>query len=75
VLADLDALALESYVSPFQRAMILIGLREPQAALDELERAAESRSWYMTWLPSAPDLDALRSEPRFQALLARYQGR
>jgi serine/threonine-protein kinase len=59
------------YVSPFQTAMVHIGLNDKTKALDALEEAYEARSWYMSWLKTAPELDPLRSEPRFAELLKR----
>jgi tetratricopeptide (TPR) repeat protein len=59
------------YVSPFQVAMVYIGLGDKARAIDELEKAYEARSWYMSWLRVAPELDPLRGEPRFAELLRR----
>ena len=59
------------YVSPFQIAMVYLGLGDKARALDELEKAYEARSWYMSWLKTAPELDPLRNEPRFAELLRR----
>lgn len=59
------------YVSPFQTAMVHLGLGDKTKALDELEKAYEARSWYMSWLKTAPELDPLRGEPRFVELLRR----
>ncbi len=69
--ADLEALAQSIYVSPFQRAMIALGLGERQRALELLAEAVDQRSWYAVWLPSAPELDGLRDEPAFEALASR----
>lgn len=59
------------YVSPFQTAMVHIGLNDKTKALDALEQAYQARSWYMSWLKTAPELDPLRGEPRFAELLKR----
>lgn len=59
------------YVSPFQIGMVYIGLGDKTKALDELEKAYEARSWYMSWLKTAPELDPLRGEPRYAELLKR----
>lgn len=59
------------YVSPFQTAMVHIGLNDKTKALDALEEAYQARSWYMSWLKTAPELDPLRGEPRFAELLKR----
>lgn len=74
VAAELDRLAATSFVSPFHRAMIALGLEDRSRALDLLAEALDQRSWYSTWLPIAPELDALRGEPRFRELEARLAG-
>jgi DNA-binding winged helix-turn-helix (wHTH) protein/tetratricopeptide (TPR) repeat protein/TolB-like protein len=65
-------LAKDSYVSPYQLAMAALGRGDLAAALDLLEEAARVRSWYITWLPSAPELAPLRDEPRFSLLVQRF---
>jgi predicted amidophosphoribosyltransferase len=40
-------------------------------ALAALAQAYEQRSWYVTWWKLDPDLDPLRSDPRFAALLKK----
>ena len=42
-----------------------------QQALTFLEKAYEDRSVYMTFLPFDPEMDPLRSEPRFKELLRK----
>lgn len=74
VAAELDRLAATSFVSPFHRAMIALGLEDRSRALDLLAEALDQRSWYSTWLPIAPELDPLRGEPRFRELEARLAG-
>jgi serine/threonine protein kinase/Tfp pilus assembly protein PilF len=56
------------YLSPFHLAMVYLGLGDKERALAELERAHEARSWYVTWLKTAPEFDPLRSEARFIAI-------
>jgi adenylate cyclase len=43
----------------------------PDKALDLLERAVGPGRGYRAWLENDPDLDSLRSSPRFQQILAR----
>jgi serine/threonine protein kinase/Tfp pilus assembly protein PilF len=71
VLNELKARTKTGYVSPFQIAMVHIGLGEEDQALAALEQAYEARSWYMTWLKTAPEFDPLRSDPRFVNLMHR----
>jgi DNA-binding winged helix-turn-helix (wHTH) protein/tetratricopeptide (TPR) repeat protein len=55
----------------FNRALIHLGLRDFDACFAELEASLEERSWYVSWLPTAPVLDPLRDDPRFADLLRR----
>jgi serine/threonine-protein kinase len=73
VLAELQSRAKKGYVAPFQVAMVYVGLGDKDQAFAWLEKALAARSWYMTWLRVAPELDPLRSDPRYQDLLQRIQ--
>ena len=44
---------------------------EKTRALDELDRAYDQHYWLLAYSKTWPDLDSLRSEPRFQALLKK----
>jgi adenylate cyclase len=59
------------YVSPFGYALIRLGLREKDAALDFLELAFEERNPLLMALHYYPTWDDLRSEPRFIDLVER----
>jgi TolB-like protein/DNA-binding winged helix-turn-helix (wHTH) protein/Tfp pilus assembly protein PilF len=61
----------KQYVSPFYVALVYTGLHENDNALDWLEKAFRDRSNAMVFLKVDPELDGLRSLPRFQSLLAR----
>ena len=71
VLAELKEPSKRRYVAPFHIAMVYIGLGEKDQAFAWLEKAYEARSWYMTWLKTAPELESLRSDPRFADLQRR----
>jgi len=57
------------YVSPAHIAVIDTGLGELALALDRLEEAVKVRAADLVWLAVKPSYDALRGEPRFQAVL------
>ena len=61
----------QGYVSGFVFAYAHLGLGEKDQALTWLERAYEDRDELMVYIKAEPTWDALRSEPRFQALLRR----
>jgi len=61
----------KQYVSPFYVAIVYAGLNENEKALDWLEKAYDDRSNGIVFLKVDPQLDALRSNPRFRSLLQR----
>jgi serine/threonine-protein kinase len=73
ILATLARRRAESYVSPWALASIHARLGETEEALDWLERAYEEHDSALVWLKVHPRFDALRNEPRFEALLARLR--
>ncbi|MDP9340146.1 MAG: protein kinase [Acidobacteriota bacterium] len=70
-LDELRKMSQSSYVDAYRLATIEAALGNKSAALDELEKAYQQRSWYLLWLAVDPQLDNLRSEPRFNELLRR----
>jgi DNA-binding winged helix-turn-helix (wHTH) protein/TolB-like protein/Flp pilus assembly protein TadD len=70
-LRDLEQFGQREYAAPFQLAVILAALGERDRAFQELDRAIDARSWYMTWLKVDPSLDPLRADPRFDERLRR----
>lgn len=63
--------ARDEIVAPPYIATILIGLGRYDEALVELAKGIEERSWWvMTWRVD-PDVDPLRADPRFQALVEK----
>ncbi len=71
VLEDLKDLATRRYVSPFNVALIHLGLGQPDQAMEWLEKGYEERSRSMIWLNVDTRLDPLREDPRFQDLIRR----
>jgi serine/threonine-protein kinase len=70
----LDELKQEStrgYVQSYSFALIHVGLGEKEEALNWLEKAMLDRSEAAGWFAVTPELDGLRSEPRFKAMLKR----
>ncbi len=70
-LAELEAASRTCYVSPINRAWILVGLGEFDAAFTWLDRAVEDRDPHVGHLPTKPLYDPIRQDPRFHALLKK----
>ena len=74
MVADLEKLSKQKYVSPYFIAVIYSGLGEKNQAFHWLELAYQERHPYMVLLNVEPVFDPLRSDLRF-AELARRVGR
>jgi TolB-like protein/DNA-binding winged helix-turn-helix (wHTH) protein/Tfp pilus assembly protein PilF len=61
------------YVSPYYIAIVYTGIGETEKAMDWLERAYADRSNGLVFLKVDPQLDSLRTNPRFKALQARLK--
>jgi len=59
------------YVSPFHRGRIYAALGKKDQAFACFEEAYRERSFYLSWFKVEPELDPLRSDPRFKSLLQR----
>jgi len=68
VIARLQELSKQQYVSPFQTAVIYAGLDERQLALDWLEKSRQERFNWLPFIKVDPVLKNLRSETRFVEL-------
>ncbi len=71
LLAKLQAKSPKQYVSPYYLALICVGLGQNEQALDLLDQAFADRSNGLVFLKVEPELDQLRSNPRFIALQKR----
>jgi serine/threonine-protein kinase len=68
---ELSARAKRAYVPAYDIALVCAGLGWQDQALENLSRAYQERSGWMTYLKVDPRLDPLRSDPRFIDLLHR----
>jgi TolB-like protein/Flp pilus assembly protein TadD len=71
VLADLEEIAKEKYVSAYYFAIIHLGLGEQEQTFQWLERAVEERSGFLAFINVEPMFDPLRADSRFSELLKR----
>jgi eukaryotic-like serine/threonine-protein kinase len=61
----------KEHVSPYDLAILYVGLDDKEAALESLDRAYQTHHFRMQYLKVDSALDALRSEARFQDLMRR----
>jgi len=73
VLADLQQLPKERYVSPYTVAAIYTGLGDNESAFKWLEKAVEERDIWLMNLKVDPVFAKLRSNKRFTELLGRIR--
>ena len=71
IIAELDALAKDNYVSPFHVAIVYAGLNEPDLMFEWLERAYDVRARSLAWLQVTVELKPFQDDSRFQDLLKR----
>jgi serine/threonine protein kinase/TolB-like protein/Tfp pilus assembly protein PilF len=71
LLAELMERAKHQYLSPYDIALIYVGLGDYPRALQSLENALQDGSEWCSWLKVDPRVDPLHSNPRFQELLRR----
>jgi eukaryotic-like serine/threonine-protein kinase len=71
--AELKKVSLRGEITPFNLAVVSIGLGQRARALDHLEQAYAADSQWLGWLKMDRLFDPLRSEPRFAALLKKLR--
>jgi len=71
IIAELERRSKESYVDAYFVATIFAALGEKDEAFALLNKACAERSYWMPWINIDPQLDNLRSDPRFDALVQR----
>jgi len=69
ILDELLEQSLNSYVPPYSIALVYTGLGKRDEALEWLQKALVEHSRWHGWLRITPELDSLRSDPRFTELL------
>jgi TolB-like protein/DNA-binding winged helix-turn-helix (wHTH) protein/Flp pilus assembly protein TadD len=73
VLEELRDASRQRYVSPYEFALVLVGLGDRNAALDWLERGLDTRAVKLSMVKVDPRFTLLHQEPRFRALLSRMK--
>jgi serine/threonine-protein kinase len=69
--AEMKERSKREYVSLYELSKLYLGVADREEALQLLQKAFEARDPKMAYIKVDPELDALRSEPRFQELVRR----
>ena len=72
-LAELKRKALRGYVSPFNLAVVYLGLGDRERAVSYLEQSYAADSQWLGWLKIDHIFDPLRSDPRFVTLMEKLR--
>ena len=72
-LEQLNKLAAERYVSPYQLALVYCYLNDKEAALTQLETAEKLGEAWLNWMNVEPVFDLVRDEERFQKIAAKVK--
>jgi tetratricopeptide (TPR) repeat protein len=71
ILATLDRLSNQRYISPYDKAVVLAALSEKDLAIEWLKKAHEEKDQNLTVVNVDPRLDPLRSDSGFTELLGK----
>jgi len=66
---ELGAISQRRYVSPFDTAIVYMGLGDKDRAFEWLDKALAQRCYEMVWLKADPRWDVLRSDGRFISII------
>jgi TolB-like protein/DNA-binding winged helix-turn-helix (wHTH) protein/tetratricopeptide (TPR) repeat protein len=72
---DIERGAADRYVPPFLMALMAAGSHDAARTIEWLEKTYDARSGWMPFVPVEPELRWLRSDARFQQLVARITPR
>jgi len=73
LLRELDTLRAQRYVSGYDRASVFLALGDIPQTLTCLDEAFAAKDWWVYWVGVDPRWDSLRTEPRFENLVAQTQ--
>jgi tetratricopeptide (TPR) repeat protein len=73
ILADLSEVAKQRFVSPFDFALLYIGLGEKDQAFEFLNKTFDENPYRIAFIKVNPRFDVLRSDARFSELLRRMK--
>ena len=67
----METVSRDRYVPPFAMALVHAGLGDRDAVFEWLDKASAVRDVHLIFLTVDPKWDAYRTDPRFEAILAR----
>jgi len=73
ILNELLERSKSEYISPYDVAIIYVGLGDRERAFEQLEKAYNDRAGWMIHLNVEPVFDPIRSDPRFTELVHRMK--
>jgi len=68
----LEELQQAAYPSPYNLALVYLGLGQHEQAIDWLEKAFKARNSHIVYINQGPRFDPLRDNERFISLVARF---
>jgi hypothetical protein len=71
ILHTLEERSKEEYIRPTTLTVLYYALGDIDKSIESVEKAMEERDPIMPFINVLPELDVLRSDPRFQAMLKR----
>ena len=73
IINELSERSKNEYTSPYDVAIIYVGLRDTERTFEQLEKAYDDRAGWMIFLNVEPMFDPIRSDPRFTRLVHRMK--
>ena len=73
ILAELNEVSKQAYVSSYDLAILYVGLGDKDRALEQLNKSYEDRAGFIIYLNVEPLFDPLRADPRFSELVRKMK--
>jgi len=73
MLAELNEMSKQAYVSSYDLAILYVGLGDKDHALEQLNKSFEDRAGFIIYLNVEPFFDPLRADPRFSDLVRKMK--
>ena len=73
ILDELNGMSKREYVSPYDVAIMYVGLGDKERAMEQLNKAYDDRAGWIIFLNVEPIFDPIRSDPAFEELVRRLK--